>query len=106
MLGCNNLSLCARLKKTCAKNPFYAAVEKPPFDTDESDPVVQKADDAGNFMLDLLKFKKQAPVPANTSVIDKLSEATDAIDSMSELLQCQEYQQKQLKETILRRKLS
>lgn len=88
LLACNNLSLCARLKKTCARNPFYAAVEKPPFDVDESDPVVQKADDAGSFMLDLLKFKKQAPITAMISVIDKLSKATDSIDSMSEPLQC------------------
>lgn len=50
-------------------------------------------------MLDLLKFKKQAPVPALTSVIDKLSKATDTIDSMSEPLAYQEFPGKQLKKT-------
>lgn len=66
LLACNNLSLCARLQKTCAKNPFYAAVEKPNFCLDEADEVAKAAEDAGNFMMDLLQFKKQAPVPAMT----------------------------------------
>lgn len=105
LLGCNNLSLCARLKKTCAKNPFYVVLDKPCFDKDECDPVAQKADDAGNFVLDLLKFKKQAPVPAMTSVIDKLSKATDTIDTMSEPIQSQVYEQKQLKETHTAKKV-
>lgn len=80
-------------------------MEKPPFDVDESDSVVEKADDAGVFMLDLLKFKKQVPVPAMTSVIDRLSKATDSIDSMSEPLQCESVPGKQLKETHMAKKV-
>lgn len=64
LLACNNLSLCGRLQKTCGKNPFYACVENPEFSVDENDNVAKSADDAGAVMLDLLKFKKQAVLPA------------------------------------------
>lgn len=37
LLGCNNLSLCARLKKTRAKNPFYAAVVPIDFTKDDAE---------------------------------------------------------------------
>lgn len=58
LLCCNSLLLCARLKKTKAANPFYAALDQLEFERDENDAVAKSAEDAGQFIMDALKFKK------------------------------------------------
>lgn len=104
LLVCNNLSLCARLKKTSAKNPFYQALELSNFHADDTDEVAKSADDAGTFMMDLLKFKKQAPVPAMSQVIDQLSRNSEMIDTTQQpLMDIPE--QRHLKETATAKKV-
>lgn len=51
LLGCNNISLCARLAKTCKKNPFYTGIPVPDFEEDESAASGKQEDDAGKFIM-------------------------------------------------------
>lgn len=99
LLGCNNLSLCASLSKTKAKNPFCAAAERPDLDSDEHDTVAKTAEDDGNFIMDMLKFKKQQPIPAMSTIIDNLASKTSEIDNMRGSTDILPQETKQLKET-------
>lgn len=73
LLSSNNLSLCARLKKTRGPNPFYAGLELTDFNADENNEVVQRMDDGGTFVCDILRYKEQRAPPKMSEVIDRLA---------------------------------
>lgn len=75
-LSCNNLNLCARLKKTRKDNPFYAGLDMPDFQQGDGE-VVQQTSDGGNFMNDMLQWKREPPAPSMTNTIDEMARMKD-----------------------------
>lgn len=90
LLSCNNLSLCARLKKTRGPNPFYAGLELIDFHADDNNEVVQRMDDGGTFVCDVLKYKEQRAPPKMSEVIDRLARQTETIDGRDVPFNCVE----------------
>lgn len=102
LLSCNNLSLCARLKKTQGKNPFYTGLDIGTFTEDDQ---VRKEEDGGNFMNTLLKYKEQTTSPNMLQVIDNLAKEIETIDKKKDPVATFSLEETEMKETKTAKKI-
>lgn len=105
LLSCNNLSLCARLKKTQGKNPFYTGLHIRNFTEDDTIEQIRKDEDGGAFMNEILKYKEQTKPPNMLQVIDNLSKQTEDIDKSKQPLATFSMEDTEVKETKTAKKI-